>query len=97
MWDILTIGDMQRWDMSFMSHVPYVLALMAFTVLAWEIYFPVMIWNKKIKNLVLGFGFSMHLGIGLFMNLPSFAAMMISYYALFLSKDELLKLIPIRS
>ncbi len=97
MWDVLAIGNMQRWDMSFMAHTPILLAAMAYIVLAWEIYFPALIWNRKMKLPVLAFGAAMHLGIGLFLNLPSFAAMMISYYALFLTKDEMLKLIPSRS
>ena len=97
MWDVLAIGNMQRWDMSFMAHAPILLAIAAYLVLAWEIYFPALIWNKKMKIPVLAFGAAMHLGIGLFLNLPSFAAMMISYYALFLTKDELLKLIPNRN
>lgn len=97
MWDVLSIGTMQRWDMSFVAHVPIVLSIMAYTVLAWEIYFPALIWNKSIKNYVLAFGVLMHIGIGVFMNLPTFAAMMISYYALFLTKEELFKLIPNRN
>jgi hypothetical protein len=97
MWDVLAIGTMQRWDMSFMAHTPILLAVMAYVVLVWEIYFPVLIWVKKAKYPVLAFGLAMHVGIGLFLNLPSFAAMMIAYYALFLTKEELLSLKPKRN
>jgi len=88
-WDVLTMGDMQRWDMSFVAHVPVLLAMNAYAVLFWEIYFPFLVWKKELRNYILLIGVFLHLGIGIFMNLPSFAALMISIYALFLSGEEI--------
>lgn len=93
LWDVLSIGNMQRWDLSFVANVPIALAANVYVVLFWEIYFPVLIWNKKLRNFMLFFGFVMHLGIFLFMNLPGFAFMMISLYILFLSPEDLLELL----
>lgn len=84
-WDVMTMGNLQRWDMSFVSHMPFVLALIAYTVLFFEIYFVVLICFERIRNYVLAYGVMMHIGIIIFMNLPSFGSMMISVYALFLS------------
>jgi hypothetical protein len=92
LWDVLSIGNMQRWDLSFVSHFPILLAANVYIVLLWEIYFPVLIWQKKFRIPVLVFGFFMHIGIFLFMNLPSFAFMMISLYLLFLKKEEIERL-----
>jgi hypothetical protein len=89
LWDVLSIGNMQRWDLSFVSHFPILLAANVYIVLLWEIYFPVLIWQKKFRIPMLVFGFFMHIGIFLFMNLPSFAFMMISLYILFLKENEI--------
>lgn len=89
LWDVLSIGNMQRWDLSFVAHVPLILAANVYLVLFWEIYFPVLIWNKKLKNVMLLMGVGLHIGIFLFMNLPSFGFMMISFYVLFLDPEDL--------
>lgn len=88
LWDVLSMGTMQRWDLSFVAHAPVLLALGVYVVLAWEIYFPALIWIPRLRLPMLFFGLVMHLGIFLFMNLPSFGFMMISLYALFLRKEE---------
>lgn len=89
LWDVLSMGNMQRWDLSFVSHAPIALATGVYVVLFWEIYFPILIWVKKLRNPMLLFGVGMHVGIFLFMNLPSFGAMMISLYILFLDPEDL--------
>jgi hypothetical protein len=88
-WDTLSMGTMQRWDLSFVAHYPIVLAASTYLVLFWEIYFPIMIWNKSIKKYVLWGGVLLHLQIGILMNLPSFAAMMMSYYFLFIESEAI--------
>ncbi len=89
LWDVLTIRNMQRWDLSFLAHAPIALAANVYVVLFWEIYFPVLVWNKKLRVPMLIFGVLLHIGIFLFMNLPSFGFMMISFYVLFLKPEEL--------
>jgi hypothetical protein len=91
LWDVLSIGNMQRWDLSFVSHFPVLLAAGVYVVLAWEIYFPVLVWLRKFRLPMLFFGAFMHVGIFLFMNLPSFGFMMITLYLLFLTKEEILQ------
>jgi hypothetical protein len=90
LWDVLSIGNMQRWDMSFVAHFPVLLAASVYIVLAWEIYFPALIWQKSLRLPMLFFGVLMHIGIFVFMNLPSFGFMMISLYFLFLKPEEIL-------
>ena len=92
MWDVMSIGTMQRWDMSFLSHIPFLLSLGGYIVILWEIYFSFLVWQPKLKKYVLGMGVLMHIGIWLFMNLPGFGFMMMSLYILFLSGQEISKL-----
>lgn len=89
LWDVLSMGNLQRWDLSFVAHFPIVLAAMVYVVLIWEIYFPVLVWVPRLRLPMLLFGVLMHIGIFLFMNLPSFGFMMISLYILFLKKEEI--------
>lgn len=90
LWDVLSIGNMQRWDLSFVAHFPVILAAAVYIVLIFEVYFPVLIWLKKWRLPMLLFGVFMHIGIFVFMNLPSFGFMMITLYILFLKKQEVL-------
>lgn len=87
-WDVLTMGNMQRWDLSFVAHVPLLLSASVYVILFWEIYFPVLVWVPKMRLPMLVFGVLMHLGIFVFLNLPSFGFMMISFYILFLKEEE---------
>ena len=89
MWDVFQISNMQRFDLSFVVHFPLVLAAAVYVVLFWEIYFPILIWLPRFRPYMLFFGFLMHVGIYVFMNLPSFAFMMISLYILFLTREEI--------
>jgi hypothetical protein len=88
-WDVMSIGNMQRFDLSFVAHMPLLLAASVYIVLIWEVYFPALIWQRKMRLPILAFGLIMHLGIYVFMNLPSFGFMMITLYLLFLKKSEI--------
>lgn len=89
LWDVLSMGNLQRWDLSFVAHAPIFLAVGVYVVLFWEIYMPVLVWVPRLRLPMLLFGVFMHLGIFLFMNLPGFGFMMISLYLLFLRRDEI--------
>ena len=88
-WDIFSLGSLQRWDLSFIAHVPLLIAASTYIILFWEIYFPVLIWIPKLRNPLLLIGVGLHLSIGLFLNLPIFAALMLSIYVLFIDPKRL--------
>lgn len=89
LWDVLSIGNMQRFDMSFVAHFPILLAGAVYVVVAWEIYFAALVWIPRLRLPILFFGVLMHVGIVVFMNLPSFGFMMMANYILFLHASEL--------
>lgn len=95
MWDVLSMGTLQRWDLSFVAHFPILLSAAVYIVLIFEIYFPVLIWLKKFRLPMLLFGLQMHIGIFLFMNLPGFGFMMIALYILFLREQEVERIIKL--
>jgi hypothetical protein len=88
-WDVMSMGNIQRFDMSFVAHAPFLLAIIAYSVLIWEVYFVVLVCNQKLRKYVLLYGLLMHIGIIVFMNLPTFGALMMSTYILFLDGASL--------
>lgn len=83
-WDVLTMEGLIRFDMSFVAYFPDVLVIFCYLILLWEMYFPVLIWTKSFRNLLIVFGCLMHVGFGFFLQIPIFGALMCSVYILFL-------------
>lgn len=87
-WDVLANGQLARWDFSWISGVPVVVALATWSTLLWEVYFPALIWVRKLRYPMLVFGVVLHLGIGTAMSIPYFGSLMICSYALFLERKD---------
>ena len=94
LWDVLANPQRARFDFSFLSHFPIVLIIATYLTLAWEIYFPVLVWNKSSRYPTLLLGALMHLGIAFTINLPFFGLLMIVSYSLFLEDTLFPKLFP---
>lgn len=77
-------------DMSWTAHWPKIIAILTFTTLFFEIYFPALIWNRKLRPWMLLYGFLLHFGIAITMGIWAFAAVMISAYVLFINQPEVL-------
>jgi hypothetical protein len=92
-WDVLTNHQLARWDFTWIAAFPIVITLSTYATIIWEIYFPILIWLKPLRRFTLWGGVMLHLGIGLALNIPYFAAVMISTYILFLNADEIDQLI----
>ena len=88
LWASLAQVQLTRWDFSWLAHFPILLACMTFLTLAWEIYFPAVIWYKPLRTPVLLTGVFMHAGIAMGLNLPFFGALMVTIYAYFLSPSQ---------
>jgi hypothetical protein len=89
LWNSLADPQLARWDFSWLAHFALPLTGLTFLTLAWEIYFPAMVWVRPIRKPVLMIGVFLHLGIAIGLNLPFFAALMISTYLLFLDRETL--------
>jgi hypothetical protein len=87
-WDVLINQQLARWDFSWLAAFPIVITLSTYATLLWEVYFPVLIWLKPMRRVTLLVGVMLHLGIGLALNLPYFAGVMIATYILFLDSNE---------
>ena len=88
-WNSLTDPQLARWDFSWAAHFPLALAGMAYLTLAWEIYFPALIWIRPIRKPLLIMGIFLHLGIAVGLCLPFFGGLMVMTYVLFLDREVL--------
>jgi len=76
-----------------LRHAPAAVAALSSFVVLWEIYFPVLVWNKALKPWVLGTGVALHAFIGSVMSLPFFSWFMVAAYALFVDPRRLERLL----
>ncbi len=87
-WDVMANAQLARWDFSWISGVPLLVAVVTWSTLLWEVYFPALIWVRKLRYPMLVFGVVLHLGIGTAMSIPYFGSLMICSYALFLRRED---------
>lgn len=85
-WDVLANSQLARWDFSWATAIPIPIMIATYMTLAWEVYFPVLVWNRRLRYPVLAFGVLLHTGIGIAMNIPYFALIMILAYSVFLEE-----------
>ena len=57
----------------------------AITTLAFEIFYPFLIWPRSTRNLMLWYAVALHAGIGMFMGLRTFALLMLAFNVAFVS------------
>lgn len=93
-WYVMGNSQIVSMDFGFLAHFPSLVVLLSFSTILWEVYFPFAVWIPKLQKYVLFFGFSMHLFIGVLMNLGFFAWFMLSVYLLFIKSESLQKYIP---
>ena len=88
-WYALGNPQLTSFDFGFLAHMQWLVAIMTFTTLVWEIYFPVAIWIPRTRKYVLVLGLFFHTGIGILLNLYDFSYLMIIVYVLFLEEESL--------
>lgn len=69
----------------------FILSLITYLIIAYQITFPIFIWMNKLKKPFLAFGILQHLIIAFIMGLPTFGFIMIIAYSIFYAPAFLLK------
>lgn len=80
------------WLSSMLQAVPWLTTILTYFMLAYLTLFPILIWNKKLKNVLLAIGIGFHLYTMFIMKLYDFGAIMIVGYVLFFSKEHVTKI-----
>lgn len=72
---------------AFITKWPWVVNLMTWSTIVFQLAFPFLVWVKKLRPFVLLTGLGLHLGIFLFMRIDNFSYVMIAAYTLFLNDN----------
>ena len=88
-WEALSFYDFTLIDFSFLLSLPLLAALLVVFTILFEIYFPILVWVPKLKNMILIMGLCFHLGIGFCLNIYFFSFIMLSPYVLFIRPSTL--------
>lgn len=86
MYDVFASPSLARWPQEI--HAPLLLGAITYGTLAFELVFPLLVWQKPFRKWLIMGGTLFHLGIEITMVLPMFSILMILSYATFLDDDE---------
>ena len=80
MWRVLANAEYQTIDLTWMAWIPWLPFLIAHVTIAWEISFISLVWNPRLRPLMLTIGTLMHFGIGAFLGMWTFGLSMTFAY-----------------
>lgn len=92
-WNSVINPQISTFDFSWMSHFPFVIGVLTFLTIIYEIYAPVAFFSRRARHLWLFLGVGFHLGILFTLNIPFFALIMTLALLLFVKDDELKRLL----
>lgn len=76
-WGALASYEYQTLDLTFLCHWMWLVNLLTYVTVAWEIAYPFLIWSKLTRPIFLIVAVAVHLGIGLAMGMLTFGLIMI--------------------
>ncbi|HEX3869512.1 MAG TPA: HTTM domain-containing protein [Pirellulales bacterium] len=85
LWGAFANFEYQSMDMTWMHNWPYTVAIMTQTTVYWELFFPVLVWPRLTRPIVLLLALPLHLGIGLCLGMWTFGLVMLIGCASFIS------------
>ena len=83
MWNVVANQEYQTLDLTWMAWTPWLPFLIAHVTIAWEAFFIVLVWNRRLRPFVLAMGTMMHFGIGAFLGMWTFGLIMTFAYLSF--------------
>ena len=86
-WRVFANPQMTTADFTFFRYTPWIMPLLTYGTLIFELYFPFLIYSKKFRYPAMIVGLGFHLGITVVMGLPFFSFCMMSSYLLFISSE----------
>lgn len=85
LWSVMANPQLTTMDFSFIRAIPWIIPIVAYLTVLFEIYFPIAVAWDKTRNVWLWMGVLFHASIAAFMGLAPFAAVMVSTYFLFIN------------
>ena len=86
---------MDIWEIgSYLLQYPYLLSLLSYISLAFQLLFPFLIWFKKTKYAFIVLGIVIHVSMAFILQLYFFEIVVILHYGFFIKDEEWQKLLP---
>jgi len=76
-WFAIAIKEYQTFDLTWLARYPWFLATLTHVTVFWEVFYCFLVWPKLTRPICLGLAVGVHLGIALFLGMPTFGLMMI--------------------
>lgn len=76
-WFAIACKEYQSFDLTFLVRYPWFLATLTHITLFWEVFYCFLVWPKLTRPICIGLAVAVHLGIALFLGMPTFGLMMI--------------------
>ena len=92
-WGTLAAGEFRRFDFTWLAAYPTFLNLLTHAALAIELLYPVLIWNARLRPLLIALMIGLHAGIDLTLGLTEFGLVMIAGNIAFASAPWLRSLV----
>lgn len=89
LWYVLANPEMTWGDFSWISQFPWMIQLLTYATVLWELSFSLLIWIPWFRLWILGVGALLHLFIACTLRIPYFSILMVSTYFLFLKPNEI--------
>ncbi len=83
LWNVLGNQQLMTADFTFLQHFPLIVAFLTFFSVLFEVFFPVLIWNRNLRMATLLGGVFLHGGIAIMMGFFFFSSVMIISYSSF--------------
>ncbi len=92
-WNAAANLEYQSNSLLWLAHVPWLCNVLTLTTIFWEISFAGLVWNKRLRPIVLAIGAGMHIGIGAFLGMWTFGLVMTFMYLAFIPPDDAQKML----
>ena len=86
---ILRNNIINRFNMDWITAVPFIVFLLTWFCIFSQISFPVLVWFERFRKPVLAAGFLMHFGVFIFLEVGWFSPIILAAYAAFLKHEEI--------
>lgn len=86
-WGAFANYEYQTLDMTWMAEWMWLLNIINYTTLIWELFYPFLVWPRLTRPLFLGMAVCVHLGIGISMGMMTFGLIMVYANLSFISTD----------
>lgn len=88
-WFAVANYEYQSIDATWMGHWPWAIALLTHVVIFWETFYPVLIWPRLTRPVMLGLAICVHGGIALFLGMKTFGLAMLIGNLAFVPPDTI--------